>query len=366
MLAYFCEKFKNLRKARDLTQDQVAEIFHVSPQSVSRWETGVNFPDIELLPHIACFFSVTVDELLGTERIVGEQKAKEYLRDIRYLLNSGKLHEGIEAARKAVREIPTNYELQSQLLRALCCYDAEKHEPAGDAENLREEIIKIGERIVKYCTDQVIAPDAKYVLFNQYVKWGMKEEARRILWTMTAEVWHTQDVMAGELLEGEEWRGNQHLRIVRFKNLLCQFILGYAFEEDLNPLQKIERLKAMIQVECVVDSITGEPTDLVSNAFNHMRIASFYCDVGDAENTLSYVEQATQDSMSHIELMYQPDEHGNNYMAWATPRNLCWILWEDFLMKPCFDPVRGNDRFIHCLERLKANSQEQKQTTSPV
>jgi len=109
MLAFFCEKLKQLRKAHDLTQDQVAEIFHVSSQSVSRWETGANFPDIELLPHIASFFKVTVDELLGTEIIIGEQKANEYMRDIRYLLNSGKLHEGIETARRAVKEIPANY-----------------------------------------------------------------------------------------------------------------------------------------------------------------------------------------------------------------------------------------------------------------
>lgn len=47
-------------------------IFHVSPQSVSRWEMGVNYPDVEVLPHMAIFFKVTVDELLGTEAILGE------------------------------------------------------------------------------------------------------------------------------------------------------------------------------------------------------------------------------------------------------------------------------------------------------
>jgi len=61
----------------------------VSPQSVSRWETGANYPDIELLPHIALFFKVTVDELLGTVIIAGEEKAKKYTTDISNLLNSG-------------------------------------------------------------------------------------------------------------------------------------------------------------------------------------------------------------------------------------------------------------------------------------
>jgi transcriptional regulator with XRE-family HTH domain len=64
MSVYFSEKIKQLRKSYDLTQEEVADIFHVSPQSVSRWETGANYPDVEILPHIAIFFKVSVDELL--------------------------------------------------------------------------------------------------------------------------------------------------------------------------------------------------------------------------------------------------------------------------------------------------------------
>jgi transcriptional regulator with XRE-family HTH domain len=120
MTVYFSEKFKQLRKANDLTQDQIAEIFHVSPQSVSRWETGANYPDIGLLPHIAGFFKVTVDELLGTELILGEEKAKEYRKEIRVLLNAGKWNEAIDTARRAVKEYPVNYKLQGLLMQALC------------------------------------------------------------------------------------------------------------------------------------------------------------------------------------------------------------------------------------------------------
>ena len=65
MAIYLSEKLKQFRKSRDLTQEQIADIFHVSPQAVSRWETGVSFPDIEMLPSIAEFFKVTVDDLLG-------------------------------------------------------------------------------------------------------------------------------------------------------------------------------------------------------------------------------------------------------------------------------------------------------------
>ena len=52
MAIYFSEKFKKFRKERDLTQEQIAEIFYISPQAVSRWETGATYPDIEILPHM--------------------------------------------------------------------------------------------------------------------------------------------------------------------------------------------------------------------------------------------------------------------------------------------------------------------------
>jgi len=67
MAIYFSEKFKNLRKSRSLTQEQIADILHVSPQTVSRWETGATSPDIELLPLLSDLFSVTVDDLLGID-----------------------------------------------------------------------------------------------------------------------------------------------------------------------------------------------------------------------------------------------------------------------------------------------------------
>lgn len=180
MSIYFKDKFKSLRKKYDLTQDQIADIFHVSPQSVSRWETGANYPDIEILPHIAGFFKVTVDELLGTDLILSEKRAAEYKRDIRKLLNAGRVNDAIDTARKAVKELPVDYVLQGLLLQALCVScSGESSEAKENSEKLKNEIITIGERVINYCTDQNISLWVKYQLFNQYVKWNMKEEAKK-------------------------------------------------------------------------------------------------------------------------------------------------------------------------------------------
>lgn len=57
-----------LRKEKGMTQDELAARIGVSAQSVSKWENGVNLPDIMILPIISDIFSVTIDELYGKIR----------------------------------------------------------------------------------------------------------------------------------------------------------------------------------------------------------------------------------------------------------------------------------------------------------
>ena len=59
---------KELRQQRGLTQENLSEALQVSVQTVSRWENGVNAPDLSMLPQLAIFFKVTTDYLLGLER----------------------------------------------------------------------------------------------------------------------------------------------------------------------------------------------------------------------------------------------------------------------------------------------------------
>lgn len=61
----FAENIRKLRRENGFTQEQLAEKVGVSFQTVSRWETGVVYPDIELLPVLAELFETRVDELIG-------------------------------------------------------------------------------------------------------------------------------------------------------------------------------------------------------------------------------------------------------------------------------------------------------------
>ena len=60
----FGKTIKELRQNHAMTQERLAELLNISPQAVSRWETGAAMPDISLIPPLANLFGVTTDYLL--------------------------------------------------------------------------------------------------------------------------------------------------------------------------------------------------------------------------------------------------------------------------------------------------------------
>lgn len=96
MAIYFSEVFKQNRKAKELTQEQLAEIFHVSPQAISRWENGATYPDIEILPSIAAYFNITVDELLGIDKVKDRERIEDIVKEVSEKWNSGQMNDALD------------------------------------------------------------------------------------------------------------------------------------------------------------------------------------------------------------------------------------------------------------------------------
>ena len=67
---------KELRKEKQLTQEQLAERFGVTNRSVSRWETGSNMPDLSILVELADFYDVDIRDIIDGER-KGDDMNKE-------------------------------------------------------------------------------------------------------------------------------------------------------------------------------------------------------------------------------------------------------------------------------------------------
>ena len=66
------------RRRRGITQDELAEYMGVSKASVSKWETAATYPDITMLPRLATYFNISIDELIGYE----PQMTREDIRSL--------------------------------------------------------------------------------------------------------------------------------------------------------------------------------------------------------------------------------------------------------------------------------------------
>ena len=75
----FNEKLQELRKARSLTQEELAEALFVSRTAISKWESGRGYPNLDSLKEISKFFSVSIDDLICTQEIISaaEDEKKE-------------------------------------------------------------------------------------------------------------------------------------------------------------------------------------------------------------------------------------------------------------------------------------------------
>ncbi len=70
----FNEKFRELRKARSLTQEELAEALFVSRTAISKWESGRGYPSLDSLKEISKFFSISIDDLICPEEIISAAK----------------------------------------------------------------------------------------------------------------------------------------------------------------------------------------------------------------------------------------------------------------------------------------------------
>ncbi len=69
---------KELRKEKNLTQEQLAEVLNVSGRTVSRWETGSNMPDLSILVELADYYDVDIREIIN-----GERKSEKMDKDLK-------------------------------------------------------------------------------------------------------------------------------------------------------------------------------------------------------------------------------------------------------------------------------------------
>lgn len=114
------KKIASLRKIQKITQAQLAEYLSVQPQTISRWETEGGLPEITLLPQIATFFGISLDELFGMNDM-------EQIENLVYKYS-------VIRDEKNFEEVKRNIEL------ALCSIEEQLHNSINtDSEELKQK-----------------------------------------------------------------------------------------------------------------------------------------------------------------------------------------------------------------------------------
>lgn len=120
MTIYLSENIKRLRRERELTQESLAEFLGVTFQSVSKWERGESYPDITMLPEIAGFFKVSVDELLGVNRAEDEAEIKRLLEEHDNLTDNKLIKESMYQLKS---KYPNDFRVQLRYMGYLIFFD---------------------------------------------------------------------------------------------------------------------------------------------------------------------------------------------------------------------------------------------------
>lgn len=168
MMLYIAENLKSFRKEKDMTQETVAEILNVSPQSVSKWERGDTFPDITLLPALANLYKTSVDALIGMDKINDTEMktltftmAHEHMRNKNYC-------KAVDVLSGALKTFPNDESLMAELAMSLAL--------AKDSNKLAQAI-SLCERVLSGNQSEKIHHTTRAALSFIYLKSGEKEKA---------------------------------------------------------------------------------------------------------------------------------------------------------------------------------------------
>lgn len=171
------KNIKRLRKAKNVTQEQISEILGISVTAVSKWERNETYPDITLLFPLAHYFGVTLDELMGydEEKVQAEiDKTLELYRSL-WMTEPETAREVIE---KAYRNYPNDYLVMHYYMWNLAG-DMADNDPGILLEH-KGEFLSICDKILNGCTEETVRLNAWNMKAKILHAEGKTEEALEI------------------------------------------------------------------------------------------------------------------------------------------------------------------------------------------
>ena len=167
-MLFIAENLKALRKKKDMTQEDAAELLNVSPQSVSKWERGDTLPDITMLPALANLYQTSVDALLGMDKINDAQARKAVFTAAHTHWRNGDASAAAAVYAEALKTFPNDEGIMSDLAMALAL--------AGETAQLAKAI-ELCERVLAAGPSEKVRHTTRAALCFMHLKNGDKGKA---------------------------------------------------------------------------------------------------------------------------------------------------------------------------------------------
>ena len=360
---------KKLRKERNLTQEELAELLNVTSQAVSKWENGAGLPDISQIVPIASVFGVSTDVLFGTFGTSDDEEVRKIL-DNAYSLNDDKevdAKRGWTVLQDGLKKYPNHLWLLVNCLErgnALCYI-------SGYDETHREEIfpecIRMANIIIAYSKHATDALRAHMIMVTLCTAYGNKEKAREHAEKFPWRADMTAHVMSAYVAHFEKDYAKEALHCQRdimyhLEAMLCDIAqLGEAYrymKQYDDALKMFHSVFALIKI-IFADEKFMPPIHRRERGDVHVLIARTYLEMDDKSKALDWLEKMVDYDIDvldkskndmYIKTPSLRDVEYDFYFTWEPLEH-----WQKRLLKKLnsedFESLRTDARFTALLER---------------
>ncbi len=253
------ENLVKLRHDKKITQEQLAEFVGVTKASVSKWETGQSMPDITILPQLAAFFDITVDQLIGYAPQLSKEQIQKLYQELAARLAGGSFEEVFSQTRAYVKKYYSCY----PFLFRMCVLWLNHYMLAEDEEKRRELLLFLSdlcEHIKENCKDIGICDDIVALHAVVQLQLGRTQEVIEAL----EEIWkpyrllnQSQNILVqAYIMTGKTEKAESFIQISIYNALLSlvqtatQYITSHmndlsACEPTINRISQVEEIYAL-------------------------------------------------------------------------------------------------------------------------
>jgi len=278
------------RRSKGITQEELAEYMGVSRAAVSKWEKGQSYPDIALLPQLAAYFNVSMDELLGYEPQLTSEDIQNICKGLSAEITNKPFDEAMSLIREAIKKyyscFPFLFQIAGMLMNHHAVYSKEQWIEAID------EAKKLFERITSECRDVMLARDALNMQALCCVYLGQHGEVFSLLGdslstcspyegSLIAKAYF----LAGNLIKAKEV---YQCDIYNFVFHLAESLVDYVgliegdFEAAKTALNRALEFYNLFNIGKLNPNVVAK---------TYLFGASIYCKHGDTNNALEFLEK---------------------------------------------------------------------------